>query len=665
MRAGEILDDRYALEQVLGQGGMGVVWAARDRTTGSRVAIKLLLDDDTSEDNPAHESFRKELRQRLQREAEACMKLGHHPNVVRVHDFSKKDTDQHGPYIVMELLEGESLQAHLKRKRTLEPKVAARIIADVASCLTAAHTAKLVHRDLKPANIYLHRDPGMDEDEFVTKVLDFGVCKDGDSVENAADRTKTNMVLGSIAYMSPQQAMGSKNVDFSTDIWSVGVVLYELLTGLRAFSGGVDDIVKMYTPILIGKSTMPVPAPSSRMRNIPPALDIVVERCTKPKPADRYASAEELARDLYTIAGLPMPVIPSAKASRSGRSPVGARELIDLYEPAILGSKAVPDAQEERRFNHLASTVPLGRAADETVVAPPPGIEEKVVFDAKPAAATDVLMFAGQNNAPDPSDAAATLFMMPKAPSKPMSQSSSRNAPSADAAARTQYLAPDAPIASPLLDLNEMHQALAEHRKSSILIPIPDLSDLEVSGGTQLLMKPAEVPPAKQSEPGVTTTGLIAQSLPHVRRGSLPSDAAGTTGQRRRKNRVFLMMIGGVVVAAMGALVVVVLKQTSPTGTAAGATPQSITLPYAPVSSDVTVEPPPTAPPQQDEAKAMPTTSATVDPAPASSATSSPTTVPVAPEPIKSTSVPPKRWGPMPPKPPLKCTGVGVFKRCK
>ncbi len=664
MRAGEVLRDRYVLERVLGQGGMGVVWAARDRTNGSRVAVKMLLDDGTSENTPAEEEFRKDLSQRLRREAEACMKLTFHPNVVRVLDFSIKDTDQHGPYIVMELLEGESLQQHVKRKRTLEPKVAARIFADVASCLTAAHAAKLIHRDLKPANIYLHREPGMDEDEFVTKVLDFGVCKDGDSVEKSSDQTKTGMVLGSIAYMSPQQAMGSKNVDFRTDIWSAGVVLYELVTGLRAFSGSVDDIVAVYLPILIGKNSTPVPAPSSFTRHIPPELDMVVERCTKPKPADRYASAADLARDLYKIAGLPMPVIPSAKASSSGKSPIGTRELIDLYAPAIMGSNAVPAAPEERRFNEFARTIPLKQAFDPKV-AVPAVVEERVVFDVPPPTAADVSMFAGENNAPDPSDSAATLYMQPKSAPVPMSRPSARSAPPVDAGQHTQYLHPNAPIASPMLDLNEMHQAIADHRKSSASIPIPDLADLDVSGGTQML-KSAEVSLPKQSEPSVTTTGLMSQSIAQVRRESVPSDAGGTTGRRRRKNRGLGVIIGLPVAAAIAVMTVVIVTRPKAPPPSKVASP-TITLPFAPVTGDAEKEvPAPPTPsataPENEPAVAPPGSNANVAPAPPNSATTGTA------QPIVSTTVPISTTAKPPPKvwpKPQKCTGVGVFKRCK
>lgn len=668
MRAGEILDDRYVLDRVLGQGGMGVVWIARDRTNGSRVAIKLLLDD-AAGNTPAHEELRKELRHRFRREAEACLKLAHHPNVVRVLDYSEKETEQHRPYIVMELLEGASLQEFLKRKRSLEPKLAARIAADVASCLTAAHAAKLVHRDLKPANIYLHREPGMEEDEFVTKVLDFGVCKDGDSVEVASGnmQTKTGMVVGSIAYMSPQQALGSKNVDFRTDIWSVGVMLYELLTGLRAFSGEVNDIIAVYAPMLVGRGpNPPVPAPSSRTRNIPPELDAVVERCTKAKPADRYASAEDLARDLYAIAGLPMPVIPTAKPSSSGKA------LIDIYEPAIIESNAVPAAEDKRRFSSSADTIPFKQAGDVRIVAPV--ILEQPVSELRVPVVPEGLV--GQTHVMDPSDTDKTLRMAPKNARSALPRPPTVNEPPAsagNAATGTQLLMPGAPIASPMQDLSAMQRALEEHRKSSTKIPIPDLSDLDASGGTRMLVTP-DVPAPKRSEPSATTSVAMSQSLAQGRmEQTIPLDPATTTGRRRRRNSpALLAVVGAGVVAALGVVGFFAMKQTGKTKEIPTLPPtQVIEMPRPPVSSDAKVEPlpevvdPPTEPAPEPTAMAAPSAatpapSAAVPPAPApKTPTAQPATTPPT-----TTTVKPALTGKLPKKDPV-CTGVGVFKRCK
>jgi serine/threonine-protein kinase len=649
---------------------MGVVWAARDRTTDARVAIKLLLDEGSSEDKAAHESLRKELVQRLKREAEACMKLAHHPNVVRVLKFSMDGTEPCGPYMVMEQLEGESLQEHLKRKRILEPKLAARIAADVASCLSAAHTAKLIHRDLKPANIYLHREPGMYDGEFVTKVLDFGVCKDGDAVEVASDNaaTMTGMILGSIAYMSPQQAMGSKHVDFRTDIWSVGVVLYEMLTGLRAFSGQVNDILKLYAPIILGKSTTPpVPAPSSRMRNIPPELDTVVERCTKPKPTDRYASAAELARDLYTVAGLPMPVIPSAKPSSSGKSPIEVADLIDVYAPAIMESNAVPQAQDPRRFSEFARTVPL-KGGFGPKQAPPVIVEEieenRPIFNVKstlPMIAPSAVLPV---NLPDSSDVDVTIRMPSKGAVAVASRPPVLNEPPADADVRTQFLPADAAIASPMPDLSEMQRALHEHRKSYASISIEDIPELNVAGDTRLL-KAEDILQGIRVDPGVTTSALMSQSIAELGARSIPFDPAGTTNRRRNRNRGLLVLVAGAVSAALGLMIFVIVKSREPVAPPLKETPE-LNLPHALVSIDAPVEMPP-APSAKAEPEKVP-----LAPSAAPSGGAVPTTLPSSSPPVsKPPSVPPPRPKPPPappppppPPPPIKCTGAGIFKKC-
>jgi hypothetical protein len=438
--------------------------------------------------------------------------------------------------------------------------------------------------------------------------------------------------------------------------------------------------------MIVGKSTTPpVPAPSSRTRNIPPALDAVVERCTKPKPADRYASAEDLARDLYTIAGLPMPVIPSAKASASGMSPIGARELIDLYAPAILESNVVPQAHDERRFNHLAGTIPLMRASDAQIAAPPV-IQEAAPKATSPAQTIPMSVFQGKQ--PDVSDVDATLLMQPKNALASIPRPPPLNQAPADAAVRTQYLPPDAPIASPLLDLNEMHQALAEHRRSSISIPrpdfadLPDLADLNASGGTQMLM-PADVSKPKRSEPSTTTSAVMSQSMPGVGRGTVPSDAGNTTGRRRRQNRGLLPLIGGAVVGAVVLLIVMVVMQSKPPVPPVPAgTSTSTALPKPPISSDALVNVPapdtsataaesPTAPQDaQPDVSAAPTVGGA--PAPPTSAATTPTppivpTVKSLPTPT-TTTTPSKTPSKTPftnPKPAPKCTGSGVWKRCK
>ena len=188
--AGAVIAGKYRLSRLLGEGAMGAVWRASNETTGGEVALKLIV-------RPGPE-----LRVRLLREAQACCSI-RHKNVVQVHDIGK--TDRGDPFLVMELLSGETLADMLSRRRRLPHEDAATIGRDIARALTAAHARGIVHRDLKPANVFLHEQPG--EGSPVVKVLDFGVSKNLWSTDGL--RTLLGAPVGSPAYMSPEQARGA------------------------------------------------------------------------------------------------------------------------------------------------------------------------------------------------------------------------------------------------------------------------------------------------------------------------------------------------------------------------------------------------------------------------------------------------------------------------
>jgi serine/threonine protein kinase len=205
---------KYRLTRRAGGGAMGVVWAAVNEDTHKEVALKLLPVSDA------------ELRRRLLREAKACGRLDHR-NIVTIYDVGT--TPGGDPFLVMQLLSGETLARRLERERRLPPAVAAGIGAAIAAGLGAAHAAGIVHRDLKPENIFLHREPGSPGE--VVKLLDFGVSRlelSGDAINTA-----TGVLVGSPVYMSPEQARTSKEVGPR----SLGAVLFEMLAGQRPFQG--------------------------------------------------------------------------------------------------------------------------------------------------------------------------------------------------------------------------------------------------------------------------------------------------------------------------------------------------------------------------------------------------------------------------------------------
>ncbi len=272
MKVGGVIGGKYRLSRIIGKGAMGTVWAASNELTSREVAIKLIGDST------------QDLRIRLMREAKACGSLSHR-NIIEVLDVGLTDTGD--PFLVMPLLQGETLAEHLERNRRVTPTAAARIARDIARALSYAHRAGIVHRDLKPANIFLHHEPG--SEDFVVKVLDFGVSKNLYNREAVA--TVAGGAIGSPAYMSPEQINPAGTVDFLSDIWSLGVVFFEMLTGQRPFQG---DSVHVLTQVTIGD----IPRVSKHLWRIEPALDELVARCMERERNRRIQSAEEVIKAL-------------------------------------------------------------------------------------------------------------------------------------------------------------------------------------------------------------------------------------------------------------------------------------------------------------------------------------------------------------------------------
>ncbi|MGK3995733.1 serine/threonine-protein kinase [Sorangium sp. So ce1024] len=220
-REGDVIGGKYRLRYVLGEGGMGMVWLARNDLLHIDVAIKFIRREVKSTEATV----------RLQQEARAAARIDH-PSIVRVLDFG--ESDQHDPYIVMEVLRGEQLVEAIERRKRFSPEAALRILLPIASALAAAHDSKIVHRDVKPENIFLVKN---DRGEITPKIVDFGIAKVW-SETSSGDVTMAGTVLGSPDYMSPEQARGITDVDGQTDVWAFSVVLYETITGQRPFQGG-------------------------------------------------------------------------------------------------------------------------------------------------------------------------------------------------------------------------------------------------------------------------------------------------------------------------------------------------------------------------------------------------------------------------------------------
>jgi len=275
----KILAGKYQLERELGRGGMGSVWLAQHLTLHSPVAIKLI--DETVVTNP-------EALTRFLREAQAAASL-RSPHVVQILDHG---VDNGVPFIVMELLDGESLAARIERVRRLSPQETARIMTQVGRAMTKAHEAGVVHRDLKPDNIFLVRN----DEEELAKVLDFGIAKSSTHgvAASVASATRTGSVLGTPYYMSPEQAEGAKGVDHRTDIWAMGVIACECLVGSRPFDAETLGALLL----AICAREMPVP---SRVGPVPPAFDAWFARACSRDVGQRFATAKEAAQELRSV----------------------------------------------------------------------------------------------------------------------------------------------------------------------------------------------------------------------------------------------------------------------------------------------------------------------------------------------------------------------------
>ena len=274
----------YQIAGILGEGGMGVVYRARDTRLGRDVAVKVLTNVAFSD---------RERLLRFEQEARATGMLNH-PNLLTVYDVGRDEEDN--PFLVTELLEGETLRGRLERG-PLSPRKAVDAALQMAQGLAAAHEKGIVHRDLKPDNIFLTRDGRL-------KILDFGIAKltsragsEGPTFEMAA--TEPGMVMGTVGYMSPEQVRGEP-VDHRSDIFSLGTIFFEMLTGTRAFKR--NSAVETLSAILKEEP----PDLTELLPTAPPALERLLRRCLEKDREQRFDSARDLGFNLETLASLSM-----------------------------------------------------------------------------------------------------------------------------------------------------------------------------------------------------------------------------------------------------------------------------------------------------------------------------------------------------------------------
>ncbi len=320
----------YRITGELSSGGMGTVYRAQHELIGKPAAVKLLRPELTANGD---------LVQRFFNEAKAATAI-RHPGIIEVFDFGF--TDDGEAYLVMELLEGQTLTERIAERGRLAEIEAAQIARGIASALTAAHGKGIVHRDLKPDNVFLVPDPDMPGGERA-KVLDFGIAKLADpaGAPDGPRKTATGALIGTPLYMAPEQARAAGEIDERADLYSLGCMLYEMLVGEPPFLAvGAGEIIALQ---LFGQPQKP----SERVERISPALERIVLRLLEKEPADRFATAAALSEALQgelADAGLRVRVSGSI-ASAGARAPLATRPGASTSIPSIETLTAAPPAR--------------------------------------------------------------------------------------------------------------------------------------------------------------------------------------------------------------------------------------------------------------------------------------------------------------------------------
>ncbi|MBI2892936.1 MAG: serine/threonine protein kinase [Deltaproteobacteria bacterium] len=322
LKTGDTLSGKYKVEKLLGEGGMGEVFVAEDADLGRKVALKVLRGLGATGQAAAEE--------RLRREARTLAAIGH-PNIVQIFDIGR--THHGAPFLVMELLEGETLFDRASRERQLPIKRAVEIVADVLSALQAVHAKGIVHRDMKPENVFLARDATGRE---TVKLLDLGIAKALVPEANAPALTETGAIVGTPYYMAPEQAMGSPDIDGRADLYAVGGILYTLLAGKTPFTA--SNVLALLRMIV---DTDPAPVEQLR-QDVPAALGEVIRRAMSRDRSERFPDAQAFLEALAPFATLIMPRQDLGRSSRTSDAapgPAGAGFARLMY--AALGLVAI------------------------------------------------------------------------------------------------------------------------------------------------------------------------------------------------------------------------------------------------------------------------------------------------------------------------------------
>jgi eukaryotic-like serine/threonine-protein kinase len=358
---GALLNRKYPLKRAIGAGGMGAVYESLNPDDGKPVAIKVLGVEHLSDADVVS---------RFIEEGRMCQRLIH-PNIVRV--FDVQEAEDGTPYIVMELLEGVPLSAYTRSGVRVPMQQAATIMHGLLAGLGAAHAQGIVHRDLKPENVFLARDVG---GAFQPKILDFGIAKVMDAAGGMGHKTRTGVLLGTPAYMSPEQIKNSKDVDVRSDLWSAGVMLYEMLTGRVAFPAPTE-----YARLAAVLNHVPPPIESTdpQLARLSPFVQLAMQK----DRTQRFQSALDMARALSVAVGFDAPSAPAQALSRlpevpsvwapGSSMPAAAMNAATIATPSVPPTHA-PGPQAPAEAAPKAPGDTLASREGPRVTDPPPQI---------------------------------------------------------------------------------------------------------------------------------------------------------------------------------------------------------------------------------------------------------------------------------------------------
>lgn len=463
---GEILAGKYRIERLLGKGGMGIVVAARHIELEERVAIKFLIKQN---DPVAVERFMREAR------AAAKVKSEH---VCRVFDVGRLDTGE--PYLVMEYLEGADLAAKLASEGQVRIADIAGWMIETCAALSPAHALGIVHRDLKPANLFLAK---REDGSICLKVLDFGISK----LPDVDAMTSTTMTMGSPVYMSPEQINSARDVDARSDIWSLGVIMHELV------SRKVPFVAETLVQLTVKIREAPAPSLSTLVDGVPPGFEAIVDRCLEKAASSRYQNVGDLAAALAPFAEGDAVRLAGRVRERHSGSPPG---------PAQAASPAGSDPA-------LAGTMPeVSRAAS----GPPPSY----VPAARPAAITldPSSIPSAAPSATASSSTSAPLENVHQVTLEPLSRASSTEAP------RSRWLAMAAAITAAVFGVGVASRNCGPSEK---IVSAPDVS-------TSLALvpsAPSSTAPLASAAPSAST----APSASAAQTASAPSVSASPSSK--------------------------------------------------------------------------------------------------------------------------------------